>query len=167
VAPGYDPRVVKQAIVDRLQGRAKVFLHDEFVANEKSFYAKKTPIGFIFDAGLAVGVVVGIVFISQVLHGIVSDNMREYATLRAMGYRQDFFIILVGVIAVSISFVTYVPSTCVSFLVYHLAAGATKLPMAMKISYLLEVFVLVVTMGLVATFLSTKKLKQADPVDLF
>ena len=37
----------------------------------------------------------------------------------------------------------------------------------LKLSYLIEVFVLVVSMGLVATFLATKKLKAADPVDLF
>jgi len=167
VAPGADPAVVKQRIEQRLGGQARVFLKEDFIKNEMKFYSDDTPIGFIFDAGLLVGVVVGIVFISQVLHGIVSDNMREYATLRAMGYKQAFFLILVTVIAISIALVTYIPSSIVSYFVYDLAASATKLPMRMKPSYMAEVFLLVVTMGLIATFLSTKKLKQADPVDLF
>ncbi len=167
VAPGADPAVVKRAIEQRLGSQARVFLKEDFIRNEMKFYSDDTPIGFIFDAGLLVGVIVGIVFISQVLHGIVSDNMREYATLRAMGYKQAFFLILVAVIAISIALITYVPSSIVSYFVYDLAASATKLPMRMKPSYMAEVFLLVVTMGLVATFLSTKKLKQADPVDLF
>jgi hypothetical protein len=37
----------------------------------------------------------------------------------------------------------------------------------LKVSYLVEVFFLVVAMGFVATFVTTKKLKAADPVDLF
>ena len=167
VTKGYDPLVVKQAIERQLGPQARVFLRDDFVKNEQKFYAEETPIGFIFGAGLAVGVVVGIVFISQVLHGIVSDNMREYATLRAMGYKQSFFVTLVSSIAIAISIITYIPSSIVAFFVYRLAASATKLPMVMKGSYLLEIFFIVVTMGLIAAFLSTKKLKQANPVDLF
>ena len=167
VAQGFDPVAVKQAIEQRLGSKARVFLKEGFIRNEMKFYSEDTPIGFIFDAGLLVGVIVGIVFISQVLHGIVSDNMREYATLRAMGYKQVFFVILVSAIAIAIALITYVPSAIVSFFVYDLAASATKLPMVMKPSYMIEVFLLVVTMGMVATFLSTKKLKQADPVDLF
>ena len=167
VAKGFDPAAVKQAIEQRLGSKVRVFLKEGFIRNEMKFYSEDTPIGFIFDAGLLVGVIVSIVFISQVLHGIVSDNMREYATLRAMGYKQVFFVILVSAIAIAIALITYIPSAIVSYFVYDLAASATKLPMVMKPSYMIEVFLLVVTMGMVATFLSTKKLKQADPVDLF
>jgi putative ABC transport system permease protein len=167
VAKGYDPPAVKEALDRRFGSRARVFLKEEFTDNETNFYARKTPIGFIFNAGLAVGVFVGIVFIVQVLHGIISDNIREYATLRAIGYNQSFFVRLVAVIAVSIAVVTYLPSTLITLLIYKVASSVTKLPLNLKESYLIEVFLLVVTMGLVATFVTTKKLKQADPVDLF
>ena len=142
-------------------------MKEDFTNNEINFYARKTPIGFIFNAGLAVGVFVGIVFIVQVLHGIISDNIREYATLRAIGYNQGFFVRLVAIIAISIALVTYIPSILLTLIIYKLASAATKLPLILKESYLIEVFLLVVTMGLVATFVTTKKLKQADPVDLF
>lgn len=167
VAKGFDPAAVKEALDRKLGSHARVFLKEEFTENETNFYAHKTPIGFIFNAGLAVGVFVGIVFIVQVLHGIISDNIREYATLRAIGYNQSFFVRLVAVIAVSISVVTYLPSTLLTLVIYSVASSATKLPLILKDSYLIEVFFLVVTMGLVATFVTTKKLKQADPVDLF
>lgn len=167
VAKGFDPRSVKQAIERRLGNKARTFLKEEFIRNEQSYYARETPIGIIFGTGLAVGVVVGIVFISQVLHGIVNDNLREFATLRAIGYKQNFFIVLVGMIALAISVISYLPSIVISVFVYRLAESATKLPLEMKITYMAEVFILVVTMGLIAASLSARKLKQADPVDLF
>jgi putative ABC transport system permease protein len=102
-----------------------------------------------------------------VLHGIISDNIREYATLRAIGYKQRFFVVLVAIIAVSIAIVTYLPSTVLALGIYEVASSATRLPLILKVSYLIEVFFLVVAMGFVATFVTTKKLKAADPVDLF
>jgi putative ABC transport system permease protein len=167
VLDGYDAASVKQSLEKRLGSRARVFLKKDFTENEINFYARKTPIGFIFNAGLAVGVFVGIVFISQVLHGIINDNIREYATLRAIGYNQSFFVQLVAVIAVTIAVVTYLPSILITLVIYEVAAAATHLPLNLKVSYLIEVFALVVIMGLIATFFSTNKLKRADPVDLF
>ena len=167
VADGYDPAAVRDAIQQRLGPQARVFLKNDFIDNEQEFWAKNTPIGFVFNLGLAVGILVGIVFVSQTLHGIVADNMREYATLRAMGYSQNFFVFLVGSIAVAIGLITYAPSAVVSYFIFVGAASVTKLPMQLKPSYMIEVFIIVVGMGLIATVMSTKKLKKADPVDLF
>ncbi|GBG03961.1 ABC transporter [Azospira sp. I13] len=167
VAEGYDPTVVKQAIQRKLGTRAKVFGKGEFMANERNYYATETPVGYIFQLGIVVGVLVGIVFISQALHNIVQDNIKEYATLRAMGYQQKFFVMLVASISLVISIVSYFPSVLVSWGVYTLAASATHLPLRMKAGDMASIFFIVVVMGLVATLLAIRKLKNADPVDLF
>jgi putative ABC transport system permease protein len=165
--PGYDPVGVKLKIQRLLGNHVRVFLKEEFIENEQSYYARATPIGFIFGAGLGVGVVVGIVFISQVLNTMVNDNMREYATLRAIGYGQRFLVIVVTIVAVAISVIAYIPSVVISFFIYRFAGGATRLPMHLTVGYLSEVLVVVITMALVATVLSANKLKRVDPVDLF
>lgn len=167
LAEGADPVAVRDALARKFGERARVFLTEDFIENEIGFYAYRTPIGFIFNVGLAVGIFVGIVFISQVLHGIISDNIREYATLRAIGYNQRFFLYLVAIIAVSIALATYLPSLAITAAIYAVAASVTKLPLDMKIQYLAAVLAIVVAMALVAALLSTKKLKRADPVDLF
>ena len=167
VADGADPVAVKAALQDRLGSRARVFLKREFISNEIDFYAYRTPIGFIFNVGLAVGVFVGTVFISQVLHGIIGDNVREYAALRAIGYDQIFFLYLVAFIAVAIAVITYLPSIAVTLLIYHAAASVTKLPLDLKDQYLVAILALVIVMGLAAALFSTKKLRRVDPVDLF
>jgi len=114
-----------------------------------------------------VGVLVGTVFISQALHGIVNDNLKEYATLRAMGYDQSFFLVLVTAISLTLAVCAYLPSTLMAWGIYRLAAGATKLPLQMKLGDMSMIFSVVVAMGLAASLLAIRKLKAADPVDLF
>lgn len=167
LAAGADPKEVKAAIQKKIGTRAKVFLKGEFIANEKSYYAHETPVGYIFQLGIVVGILVGIVFISQALHGIVQDNIKEYATLRAMGYQQSFFVMLVASISLAISSIAYVPSALASWGIYAIASSATHLPLQMKPGDMFSIFCIVVVMGIVATLLAIRKLQTADPVDLF
>jgi putative ABC transport system permease protein len=47
---------------------------------------KAQPSAFIFGLGVAMGFIVGIVIVYQILYTDVSDHLAEYATLKAMGY---------------------------------------------------------------------------------
>lgn len=167
IEPGAEPARVKADIHARLGKAAQVFLKQEFIANEIDYYASKTPIGYIFRLGLVVGAFVGVVFISQALHGIVNDNLREYATLRAIGYQQNFFVAVVTFISLAISLVAYVPSAFAAWGVYSLASSATNLPLRMNLPDMASIFCLVLLMGLAATLMAVGKIKKADPVDLF
>ena len=167
IAPGANAETVRAAIAAKIGTRARVFLKQEFIDNEINFYASETPVGTIFNLGLLVGVIVGIVFISQALHGIVNDNLREYAALRAIGYPQKFFILLVSIVSGAISLLAYGPSVLASWGFYHLAANATNLPLQLKFGSILGVLVVVLAMGQVATLFAIKRLRSANPVDLF
>lgn len=165
--PGADPAAVKTALATALGDRAKVFLRDEYIAAEKNFYATRTPIGVIFNIGLFVGVVVGVVFISQVLHGIIDSNLKEYAVLVAMGYQSRFFMLIVFEIAAAISILTFVPSLLLSAGLYGLAGWATHLPLTLRLGSVVGIFGLVLLMGNVAALFAMRKLKLANPLELF
>jgi putative ABC transport system permease protein len=165
--PGADAEQIKQDLQSVLGDRVKVLSKEEFIYGEQLYYANNTPIGYIFRAGLIVGIVVGVVFISQALHGIISDNIKEYAVLRAMGYPDRFFVLQIGVVSLSIALITYLPSVFIASGFYALAAGAIKLPLQMKIADMLSILFMVAGMGLVATAMATRKLRKANPVDLF
>lgn len=167
VADGHDVAAVRDRLAAVLDGRARVFLKQDFIDNEIAYYAENTPIGYIFRLGLIVGTFVGIVFISQALHGIVSDNLKEYATLRAIGYQQGFFGAVVGFIALVLSVAAYIPSSILAWGVYVLAAGASKLPLRMNLPDMSAIFALVLVMAVTATLLAVGKIRKADPVDLF
>lgn len=167
VEDGREVTAVRDQLAAALEGRARVFLKQDFIDNEIAYYAENTPIGYIFRLGLLVGTFVGIVFISQALHGIVSDNLKEYATLRAIGYQQGFFAAVVGCIAVVLSVSAYIPSALMAWGVYALAADASKLPLRMNLPDMASIFVLVLVMAFTATLLAVGRIRKADPVDLF
>jgi putative ABC transport system permease protein len=48
-------------------------------------WQNSTGVGFILGLGATVGVVVGIVVVGQILYSSVSDHLREFGTLKAMG----------------------------------------------------------------------------------
>jgi len=63
----------------------------EFAAREKAYWNGATPIGYVFAFGAIMGLVVGAIIVYQILFADVSEHLREYATLRALGYRNASF----------------------------------------------------------------------------
>jgi len=165
--PGTDPKIAKDAIHDYLGSRASVYTKEEFISNERDFYSTGTPIGFIFRSGLVVGIIVGVVFIFQALLGIINDNIKEYAVLKAMGYSASFFVIQIASISVVISLSTYIPAVIIGKISFIFASDAIKLPLEMSITDLVTVMTIVLGMGLISTALAIRKLQNANPVDLF
>lgn len=165
--PGEEAGMVRTRLQAALGDRARVMTRAEYIQSEKAFYATRTPIGIIFNIGLFVGVVVGVVFISQVLHGIIDSNLREYAVLVAMGYQSVFFMLIVFEIAAAIAVLTFIPSLLVSSGLYAVAGWATQLPLILRLSSVSGVFALVLLMGTLAAVLAMRKLKLANPLDLF
>lgn len=51
----------------------------------QNYWRRSTGVGFILGMGAAVGVVVGMVVVGQILYSSVSDHLQEFGTLKAMG----------------------------------------------------------------------------------
>ena len=58
----------------------------QLVAHERSYWEKATAIGFIFVFGSLMGLIVGMVIVYQILFSDIASHLKEYATLKAMGY---------------------------------------------------------------------------------
>ncbi len=164
---GADPQRVAAELRQLLEGRARVFLHEELLAFEKDFYTFRTPIGVIFNMGLLVGVVVGVVFISQVLHGIIDANLKEYAVLVAMGYPTNFFVLIVLEIAGAIALLTFLPSLGLAAALYQATALATHLPLELSLGAVSAILALVVGMGCIAALFAMRRVRLANPLELF
>ena len=97
--PGIDPadfsrRLNHQLTLDKdsMQPTAPVLARtrDEVEKQESRRWLLGTPIGAIFIAGVVVALVVGTVIVYMVLSNDVANHLREYATLKAMGYTDGF-----------------------------------------------------------------------------
>lgn len=140
---------------------------DEFAARELAYWATGSPIGYIFGLGVAIGFLVGTVIVYQILYTDVSDHLPEYATLKAMGYSDAY---LIGVLiqeALLLAALGFIPGFLLSTGLYALFKSATLLPIAMKLSRATTVLVLTIVMCVGAGAIAMRKLRAADPADIF
>lgn len=58
---------------------------EELSEMTRSFWRRSTGVGFILALGAVVGIIVGMVVVGQILYSSVSDHIKEFGTLKAMG----------------------------------------------------------------------------------
>lgn len=165
--PGADISLVQQSLKKNLPNDIRIFNREEFMDFERQYWSEGTAIGFIFGLGTAMGFVVGIVIVYQILSTDVADHLPEYATLKAMGYKQIYLLNVVFQEAIFLSFLGFIPGMGVSMLLYGLTRSATNLPLVMTVTRATTVLLLTIIMCLVSGALAIRKLGAADPADIF
>ena len=164
---GYDPNQVALALKANLPNDVRVFTHAEYIEFEESYWKTESPIGFIFGLGTAMAFVVGVVIVYQVLSTDVNSHIKEYATFKAMGYSNQYLLAIVFEEAIILAFLGFIPGFILPIGLYHLAATATALPLAMNTSRAATVLMLTIAMCIFSGAIATRKLQSADPADMF
>lgn len=167
VTPGSDPHQIAQTLRQKLPNDVTVYTLQEFVEFEKTYWATNTPIGFIFRLGVAMGFIVGVILVYQVLSTDVNSHIQEYATFRAMGYQQRYLLGIVLEEAIILAVIGFIPGLAISGLLYHLTHRATSLPIYLTVGRALGVLVMTIVMCLISGAIATRKLQSADPADIF
>lgn len=167
IEPGYDPDLVAAELSAYLSEDVRVLTHDEYIEFEESYWTSESPIGFIFGLGTSMAFVVGVVIVYQVLSTDVNSHLKEYATFKAMGYRNQYFLFIVFEEAIILALLGFIPGFILPIGLYHLAAGVTALPIYMKSSRAITVLILTVIMCAISGAIATRKLQSADPADMF
>ena len=165
--PGFDPVQVRSQIAAALPRDVLVLTHRELVNREMTYWTRNTPIGFVFKLGLMMGLIVGSIIVYQILYTDVSDHLGEYATLKAMGYRDRYLFSVVLQESVILSVCGFLPGMGLSQLLYSFAARATLLPIHMTTARTAAVYGLTVLMCIFSGVLAMRRLRHADPADIF
>lgn len=139
----------------------------EFIDFEKKYWQTSTAIGFIFTLGIVMGFVVGTVIVYQILYTDVSDHLPEYATLKAMGYTDRYLLMVVFQEALILAILGYIPGMVIASGLYGLTKAATRLPMMMTLTKTIIILILTIIMCCVSGAIAVRKLKAADPADIF
>ena len=135
--------------------------------NDLAYMSTERPTGIIFGFGVFMGILVGLVIVYQVLSTDVADHLREYATFKAMGYGQPFFLGIVFEEAIILAVFGFIPGFIVSMGLYFGLVSVTGLPVAMTASRAILVFLGTLTACSVSGGIATQRLANADPADLF
>jgi putative ABC transport system permease protein len=150
-----------------LPADTRVFTRAEFMAYESRHWLTETSMGLIFGFGAIVAFVVGVVILNQTLTTQITRQLPQYATLKAMGYRDAQLGAIVAACAAMMSTIGYVIALGFALVIYSLVRGTTPLPVAMTDERLFSVLAICWSIAAVSTLLSVRTLRRADPVDLF
>lgn len=167
LAPGADAAAVKARIAPLLGPDVMLMTHPELVAFEKRYWSETAPIGFIFGMGVVIGLVVGCVIVYQILFSDIARHIGEYATLKAMGYSNLYLARVVMGAAAILAVAGYVPGWLASKALYALATAKIFIPLTLDLEKSVLVFVLVFGMCVVSGLLAIRKLRDANPADMF
>ncbi|NEO58956.1 MAG: FtsX-like permease family protein [Moorea sp. SIO4G2] len=165
--PGLDLELVVENMRRELSKDVRVLSKEEFVNWERTYWQSSTSIGFIFTLGSAMGFIVGTVIVYQILYTDVADHLPEYATLKAMGYKTTYLLIVVFQEALILAILGYFPGYGLALGLYSLTKNATSLPIAMSLARAVTVLILTVIMCCISGAIAIGKLQAADPADIF
>jgi len=165
--PGSDPVAVRTRIQELLPKDVLVMTKAEFIQREIDYWNGATPIGYIFTFGAVMGFVVGAIIVYQILFADVSEHLKEYGTLRAMGYPNRFVSGIVVQQAAILGCLGYIPGVVLVHFLYGAAASATQMPLHHTMSRAVTVFVLTLVMCALSALMAVRKVRRLDPADVF
>lgn len=145
----------------------QVFTKQEFINFEQNYWQTSQAIGFTFNLNVVMSFIVGAVVVYQILYTNVSEHLKEFATLKAIGYSHQYLLNIVFQQALIIGSLGYIPGLAIAIFIYKFAQQATLLPIAMTWQRAINILVATIIMCLIAGVSAVKKMKSANPADIF
>jgi putative ABC transport system permease protein len=164
--PGANRQAVMKRIRENLSQDIKVLTPEALAQGEQDFVAT-WPEGKILNFGAAIGFIVGIIVVYQVIYTDVSEHLPEYATLKAMGYKDRDLSLVVLQESLILAIMGFIPGYLASYGIYYLMAKFIEFPVSMDLGIALQVFTLNILMCTLSGAIAIKKLRTADPADIF
>ena len=111
LAPGADPLAVQRELRSVLPPDVRVYTREEINAAERRYWLRVTSVGQFLIVAVILAVVVGVIFVYQMMAADIRNMLPEFATVKALGYRPPF---LTGVVlwqAILLAILGYLPGS--------------------------------------------------------
>ena len=131
------------------------------------FWTRNQPVGAVFGLGFVVGFLIGLAICYQVLYTDIVDQLPQFATLKAIGYRDGFLLGLAirrGALLAAFALVVALPA---GLIVFAILEGLTKLPFTLTPARALAAGLAALVMCILASVLASRQAVAADPADVF
>lgn len=164
--PGEDLQVLKQKL-ETVLPTTRAYTRAELAKKTQAFWQGRTGIGFLLGLGAGVGVIVGVIIVAQILYSSVSDHIKEFGTLKAMG-ASDW--ILYGVIveqALWMSILGYLPGMALCFGVGAWAFATQGIVILITPVTAIAVFGITILMCVGSAIFAIQKVTRVDPAIVF
>jgi len=167
IRSGEDPTAVQQAVRKALPATIAVFTKPELIESERKFQAAVSSAGPIFAMGTIVGFVVGMLISYQVTYTDLADQLPQYATLKAIGYRTGYLLRVVFEQAAFNAFAGWIPALLVSILLFRIIGSVALLPLHMTVRIITVSLGLTLGMCLISAAIAIRRVVKADPAEVF
>jgi putative ABC transport system permease protein len=167
VQPGENRMVVQKALRKALPTTIAVFTKPELIEFERKFQAAVSSAGPIFAIGTIVGFVVGMLISYQITYTDLADQLPQYATLKAIGYKTGYLLRVVLEQAALNALVGWISALVVSVLLYRIIGQVALLPLHMTAKIIFVSLGLTLGMCLISAAIAVSRVIKADPAEVF
>jgi len=164
--PGQDLQILKQKLEAAIPN-TRAYTRREMRKKTQTYWQERTGIGYLLGLGATVGVIVGAIIVGQILYSSVSDHIKEFGTLKAMG-ASDW--IIYGVIieqALWMAVLGYVPGTILCLGVAAWTLASQGIVILITPATAITVFGITVVMCVGSAVFAIQKVTRLDPAIVF
>jgi len=165
--PGTDANEAKRQLNALLPSDARAYSRDGIGDHERRYWMQLTSVGQFLGVAVVLAVVVGAIFVYQMMAADIRGMMPEYATVKALGYRPFFLTSIVLWQALLLAVLGYLPGFAASLGMFHITRTVGGIPTQMSAELAVLVLVMTCTMCLASGLLAVRKVHGAEPAELF
>lgn len=171
LSSGVNKELIRREIESRLPPASlsdvEIQTREWLYEKEVNFWMTGTAVGQFFIVGVFIAVVVGGVFVYQMMAADIARRLPEYATIRALGYPSIFLTKIVYWQGFLLALLGFIPGFICSLLGYYITHSLANVPIEMDLGRVINVLVLCIFMCMGSALLAVRSVHTADPADLF
>lgn len=164
--PGQDLQELKRKLEAALP-YTRAYTGEEFAAKTRDYWEGRTGIGFILGLGAIVGAIVGVVVVSQILYSSVSDHLKEFGTLKAIGASDWVIYSVIIEQALWMAVLGYIPGMALCFGVSYWALASKGIVILITPGISAWVFGITTIMCISSSVFAIQKVNRVDPAIVF
>src|SRR5690606_23718257 len=163
--PGATPEVVAAQLNAGARGQYKAWTRPELAKAGEAAMLQESFIVIMLGFSLFLGILIGVSITWQTLRGAIMANIKEFASLRALGVSMGSLRGIVMELSFWVGVAGILAAGLLTWAVSLLAVGG-GLTMAFPIPMVAGVCVMLLAIALASGFLSLGVLKKSQPADL-
>ena len=165
--PGVDADRARHDLIRALPSHTLVLTRQELRREERAYFLSTKPIGIMIYISMLLACGVGGAIIIQVLSTEISNRIKEFAVLKAMG---SSLLLIYGIGAAQAAIVGLgglLPALIVGTIVLQFIEYRTHLHSAMNFSLILTMIGVVIALAAAAALATASRVRRADPASLY
>lgn len=165
--PGANVAEVQRKLQATLPPDVQVVTREEIGNQERRYWMRLTSIGQFLLVAVVLAVLVGVIFVYQMMAADIRNMLPEYATVKALGYRPPYLTAVVLWQALLLAIIGFIPGFFAAVALYYVARTVGGIPAEMTATRAIIVLALTGAMCLASGVLAVRRVHTADPADLF